>query len=202
MKPINFTCAMVSLSLLCSGCVSGKEITTDYTNTISQMRSFFGERMAADQVTGAAVALVDGDRVVWVEGFGYADAAKNVAAKSDTIFEIGSNSKQLATLALMRLSDAGKLDIDKPIESYLPEFRINQRFPLSSPVTIRSILTHHSGLPTDIFIGSFTANRADPLWLDWLLGYLKDEYTANPVGYASAYSNTAFALLHKVIENA
>jgi hypothetical protein len=103
---------------------------------------------------------------------------------------------------LMRLTDEGKLEIDKPVESYIPAFSINQRFPQSSPITIRSMLTHHSGLPTDIFMGGFTANKADPLWLDWLTGYLKDEYTANPVGYSFAYSNTAFVLLHKVMESA
>lgn len=203
MKTFRSVNALLIAFIFLTGCENHSEfVTTDYSGVISEMRTFINERMEADQVTGAAIALVDGKRLVWAEGFGYADKENNIPAASDTIFEIGSNSKTLATIALMRLSDDGKLNIDDPLTTYIPEFSINQRFPSSAPITIRSMLTHHSGLPTDIFIGSFTANNPDPLWTDWLIEYLAGEYTAMPVDYAFAYSNTAFALLTTVIANA
>ncbi len=203
MKTFRSVNALLIVFIFFIGCDNYNEpVTTDYSGVISEMQTFIHERMEADQVTGVAIALVDGKRLVWSEGFGYANKENNIPVAPDTIFEIGSNSKTLATIALMRLSDDGKLNIDDPLTTYIPEFSINQRFPSSAPITIRSILTHHSGLPTDIFIGSFTANNPDPLWTDWLIEYLTGEYTAMPVDYAFAYSNTAFALLTTVIMNA
>ncbi len=199
-----FALVILSILVLLGGCSStseNKPAATDYSKVIEEVRDYINQRMPTDMVTGAAIALVDNGQVVWAEGFGHADKEKGILARSDTIFEIGSVSKTLTTMALMRLVEAGKLDIDKPLETIISEFSINQRF-TSLPITVRSMLTHHSGLPTDIFIGGFTVNNPDPLWVDWLTGYLVDEYTANPVGYSFAYSNTAFALLHKVIENA
>jgi CubicO group peptidase (beta-lactamase class C family) len=204
MKDFRLALIMISFSALFAGCSSSgtnDSAPVDYRQVIDEVRAYIDEGMTANMVTGAAIALVDDGQIVWTEGFGYSDKENTVAARPDTIFEIGSISKTLTTMAVMRLVDAGKLDIDKPLETIIPEFTINQRF-TSLPITVRSMLTHHSGLPTDIFIGGFTANSPDLLWVDWLLGYIKDEYTANPVGYSGAYSNTAFALLHKVIENA
>jgi len=204
MKIFRFALVMLSILILFAGCSSSSQndtAPTDYSQVIEAVRAYINEGMTANMVTGASIALVDNGQIVWTEGFGFADKENAIAARPDTIFEIGSISKTLATMAVMRLVDEGKLDIDKPLETIIPEFSINQRF-RSLPVTVRSILTHHSGLPTDIFIGSFTVNNPDPLWADWLLGYLSDEYTANPVGYSGAYSNTAFALLEKVIEYA
>ena len=197
--------ALLSLLALLEGCSTNTSdnvpASTDYSQVAEQMRAYINDQMPVNMVTGAAIALVDDGRLVWSEGFGYADREAGVPAGADTIFEIGSVSKTLTTMALMRLVDEGKLDIDQPVETYIPEFTINQRF-TSLPITVRSMLTHHSGLPTDIFIGGFTVDSPDLTWVDWLIAYLKDEYTANPVGYSGAYSNTAFAMLHKVIENA
>ncbi|MEI6309932.1 MAG: serine hydrolase domain-containing protein [bacterium] len=202
MKAIRLTAALLLAVFLLCGCVTKPSSSTDYSAVILQVRNFITERMPQDQVTGMAIALVEGSKVVWSEGFGYADKENNISAKPDTIFEIGSVSKTLATMAVLRLLDAGKLGLDDPLAKYIPGFGINQRFPDSEPITIRSVLTHHSGLPTDIFIGSFTVGQPNNGFTDWLVGYLVQEYTSNPVGYSFAYSNTAFAMLHKVIENA
>jgi CubicO group peptidase (beta-lactamase class C family) len=193
---------MMTFLVIFAGCSSSSNTPdeTDYSSVISETRAYVNENLAANGIMGASAALVDGNRLVWAEGFGYADKNADVKAAPDTIFEIGSVSKTLTTMALMQLVDEGKLDIDKPVETYIPEFGIIQRF-TSLPITIRSMLTHHSGLPTDIFVGGFTVDAPDLTWTDWLAGYLEDEYTANPVGYSLAYSNTAFALLQKVIEN-
>jgi CubicO group peptidase (beta-lactamase class C family) len=162
------------------------------------MTPYIENSMAQGNVTGLSIALVDGQNVVWSRGFGYADKEANLPATADTIYEIGSLSKTFAATAIMRLVEEGRMDIDQPLTTYLPGFSINQRFPASGPITIRSILTHHSGIPGDLFNGAFTEGQ--PFDYDaWLLDTLKNEYTAAPVDSVFAYSNSAIALLRPVI---
>ncbi len=170
-----------------------------YESTISRMTACIQDDMARNKVTGLSIALVDDQKVVWARGFGYADKEAEVPAEADTIYEIGSISKTFAAMAVMRLVEEGLMDLDQPLNAYLPTFSINQRFPDSRPISIRSILTHHSGIPGDLFNGAFT--EGDPFDYDtWLLGYLQNEYTSAPVGSVMAYSNSAIDLLRPVIE--
>jgi CubicO group peptidase (beta-lactamase class C family) len=194
--------ALALLLVAMPACVgSTQPPPTDYSAVIAAMPAVVKKAMDENQVTGLAVALVDGQRVVWAQGFGYADLEAKVPAAPDTVFEIGSNSKTITALAVMRLVEQGKIDLDKPIQTYLPQFSIKQRFPESGPITVRSLLTHHNGIPGDIFINSFVT-KPDPNWINWLIDDLKGESTAAPVGYAMAYSNSAFNLLEPVIVNA
>jgi CubicO group peptidase (beta-lactamase class C family) len=181
----------------CGGSSSGSNpAAVPYSNTINQMTAYIENHMAQNNVTGLSIALVDGQNVVWARGFGYADKENNIPADADTIYEIASVSKTFAAATIMRLAEQGLIDIDKPITTYLPGFSINQRFPASGPITIRSILTHHSGIPSDLFNGAWTEGQAFD-YDTWLLDYLKNEYTSVPVGSVFAYSNSAFALLHQ-----
>jgi len=191
-----------ALILAVCGCTGGSDTPPEpYANTIAQMTTYIENSMAQSNVTGLSIALVDGQNVVWSRGFGYADKEANVPAAADTIYEIGSLSKTFAATAIMRLVEEGRMDIDQPLTTYLPGFSINQRFPQSGPITIRAILTHHSGIPGDLFNGAFTEGQ--PFDYDtWLLDILKNEYTAAPVGSVLAYSNSAIALLRPVIEAA
>ena len=190
---------LLTLMLPVCGCTGGSDTPpAPYANTVAQMTTYIESSMAQSNVTGLSIALVDGQNVVWSRGFGYADKEANVPAADDTIYEIGSLSKTFAATAIMRLVEEGRMDIDQPLTTYLPSFSINQRFPASGPITIRSILTHHSGIPGDLFNGAFTEDQ--PFDYDtWLLDTLKNEYTAAPVGSVLAYSNSAITLLHRVI---
>lgn len=201
-KPMLLPSALLiqfALILAVCGCTGGSDTPPEpYANTIAQMTTYIENSMAQSNVTGLSIALVDGQNVVWSRGFGYADKEANVPAAADTIYEIGSLSKTFAATAIMRLVEEERMDIDQPLTTYLPGFSINQRFPQSGPITIRSILTHHSGIPGDLFNGAFTEGQ--PFDYDtWLLDTLKNEYTAAPVGSVLAYSNSAIALLRPVI---
>jgi len=194
--------AALFLAFAAGGC-SGRSgaPAVSYENTIVRMTAHIEDSMAKQNVTGLSIALVDGQNVVWMRGFGHADKEANLPAQADTIYEIGSISKTFAAAAIMRLVDEGRMDIDQPLAAYVPAFSIKQRFPGSGPITIRSILTHHSGIPGDIFNGAFTEGQPFA-FRPWLLDILKNEYTAAPVGSVMAYSNSAMALLHLAIEAA
>jgi CubicO group peptidase (beta-lactamase class C family) len=153
------------------------------------------KEMKKNQVIGVSIAIVDNQRIVWAQGFGYADVKNNVPATSETVYRIGSISKLFTVMATMQLAEQGKVDIDKPLKKYLPQFSVKSRFPDSGPITLRTIMTHHSGLPSDMPKGALTSESPSTL-----LYRLKDEYVAYPPNYVLAYSNVAMALLGLMVE--
>jgi len=153
------------------------------------------KEMKKNQVMGVSIAIIDNQRIAWAQGFGYADIKNKIPATSETVYRIGSISKLFTVMATMQLAEQGKVDIDQPLKKYLPQFSIKNRFPDSGAITLRTMMTHHSGLPNDMPKGALTSEPPSTL-----LYRLKDEYTAYPTNYVLAYSNVAMALLGLVVE--
>ncbi len=169
----------------------------DYEYTKQYVSWLIQKEMKRNNVTGLSIALVDDQRVVWAQGFGYADTANKVPATPETLYRVGSISKLFTATAVMQLAEEGKIDIDQPLQTYLPEFSVKTRFPDAGPITPRSIMTHHSGLPSNHEKGMWSKNP-EPFTTD--VTYLKDEYTAYPPNYIFSYSNLAVTILGPVIE--
>ena len=169
----------------------------DYSYTREYASWLIRQEMESQQVTGLSIALVDDQKVVWAEGFGYADKTKSMAATPDTIYRAGSISKLFTATAAMQLVDDRLLDIDQPLQRYLPEFSVKSRFPEALPITPRTILTHHSGLPSDLLKGMWSRNPAS---LTEEVSLLRNEYAANPPDYVFAYSNVGMTLLGRALE--
>jgi CubicO group peptidase (beta-lactamase class C family) len=111
------------------------------------------------------------------------------------MYRIGSISKLFTAMATMKLVEDGLLDIDRALKNYLPQFSIRNRFSDSGPITPRTIMTHHSGLPSRLAKGMWSSDPPASL-----LDRLKDEYAAYPTNYVFAYSNIGFALLGLMVE--
>ncbi|WP_239649871.1 serine hydrolase domain-containing protein [Methylocucumis oryzae] len=124
--------------------------------------------------------------MVWAQGFGYADAANKIPATPETVYRMGSISKLFTDTLVMQLAEQGKLNIDKPLQTYLPDFWIKTRFTDAGPITPRNIMTHHSGLPGDMSNGMWIQQ---PKPFSQLVGQLKDEYIAYPPNTIWSYSN-------------
>jgi CubicO group peptidase (beta-lactamase class C family) len=164
----------------------------DYSYTKEYITWLVEQQMRKHDVTGLSVALVDDQQVVWAEGFGFADRKNNIAAGPNTIYRVGSISKLFTTLAAMQLVEQGKLDIDKPIRNYLPEISIKSRFPETRPITPRTLMTHHSGLPSDLQKGMWSSK---PENFRSVVEKMKGEYVANPPDTVFAYSNLGMTIL-------
>ena len=93
------------------------------------------------EIPGLAVAVARNGVVVWSEGFGTADVEQRVPVTRDTLFRIGSVSKVLTAAGVARLVEEGRLDLDAPIQEYVPEFPLKQW-----PVTTRQLAAHTSGI--------------------------------------------------------
>lgn len=174
----------------------------DYSSTIELTTQAMEKAMTDSHITGAGIALVDGQNVVWKQGFGYADKAAGTAATADTVFQVGSISKPFVAMALMQLVEQGKLDLDKPLTTYLPEFSIQNRISGVdlSQITTRQLLTHHAGLPYDAYIQSGFTFRPQEMYN--VPGLLKNDWLCFAPGTVYGYSNLGATLASLVLERA
>jgi CubicO group peptidase (beta-lactamase class C family) len=107
----------------------------------------FVEQVMKDwKVPGLAVAVVKDGKVVYAKGFGYRDVRKQLKVTPDTLFAIGSCSKSFTATALAILADEGKVEWDKPVRDYLPDFRLHDAYATAN-IRPRDLVTHQSGLP-------------------------------------------------------
>ncbi len=169
----------------------------DYQYARDTLDGFVRKQMKEHGVVGLSVAVLDDQRVVWAEGFGYADKAAKTTATAHTRYRAGSISKVLTTAAAMQLAEAGKLDIDAPLVKALPEFSIRSRDADAVPITPRMIMTHHAGLPSDRLEGMWTEH---PAHFTSVVEALHDEYRTFPPNFVHAYSNTGFSVLGAAIQ--
>jgi len=193
-----FSTAMVGLVLAgCATTVSrqGAIASGKYPATRAQISRLIREEMEKNGVVGLSIALVDDQTVAWAEGFGYADETRHIPASPQTVYRAGSIAKLFTTLAILRLEEQGKVDIDQGLGAFLPQFSVKSRFSAADPVTPRNIMTHHSGLPCDLSKGMWSGME-----LTEVTQRLKEEYLAYPPDYVFAYSNLGYTLLGHMVQ--
>jgi CubicO group peptidase (beta-lactamase class C family) len=154
-------------------------------------------RLAEVGATGAAIAIVLEGEVVYQGGFGVRDVTSNAPVDADTVFRIGSVSKTITALAIMRLRDQGKLVLDAPAATYLPGVpSLVGPTQDSPPITVRHLLTMTSGLGYDDQWGavSFGKSAAE---LDALLA--RGVSFGGAPGERYRYTNLGYAILGKIV---
>ncbi len=97
-------------------------------------------------VPGVAIAVVQDGHVILSKGYGMRNVSKQLPVTPKTLFAIGSATKSFTVTTLGILVDQGKLDWDKPVREYLPNFRMSDEF-TTERMTPRDLVTHRSGLP-------------------------------------------------------
>jgi CubicO group peptidase (beta-lactamase class C family) len=131
------------------------------------------------KVPGVALAVVQDGKVIYAKGYGYRDLDQKLPVTTSTLFPIGSISKSFTTLTFAMLNDEGKVDWDKPVRNYLPDFQMYDPV-ATEQATPRDLFSHRTGLPRhDIVWYSSDFSRED---LFHRLRYLKP-YT----GFRNAY---------------
>jgi CubicO group peptidase (beta-lactamase class C family) len=170
---------------------------TDYSMAIQNLYDFIPDKMMDEHVKGLSLALVDGDRIVWVKGFGYADADKRIHATGDTLYHLGAVSKIFTAAEVLKLVGEGKIGLDKPLRKYLPEFSIHSRFKRVKALTVRSLLASHSGLPGFFLKGLWVDH---PEGLEDFVSDLKSDYLVAPPQSLYKYSYVDYDLLGRLVE--
>jgi CubicO group peptidase (beta-lactamase class C family) len=149
-------------------------------------------------IPGAALAIVEGERVVHRRGFGQARPGGELPAPQ-TPFFIGSLTKSITALAVMQLVEAGKVELDAPVQRYLPWFRVADP-QASAQMTVRHLLNQTSGLP---FLASEIAldnPDVSPGATERLVRSLSTLKLNGPVGGKVEYSNHNYNILGVLVE--
>lgn len=152
------------------------------------------DAMAAEHIAGAAVAVVKGDQILLLKGYGSADIQKGVAVDpTQTLFRIGSLSKTFAWIALMREVERGTLDLNAPVNDYLPAELKIPGDGFRDPILVKHLMSHTAGFE-DIGLGHMlTGTGADVTALEDYLRDYRPKRVREP-GRIPAYSNYGAAL--------
>ena len=119
---------------------------TPAPTSLNGLDGFIEEIMKEWKVPGLAVAVVKDGKIVHAKGYGLRDVSKGLKVTPDTHFAIGSCSKAFTATALALLVEEGKLEWDKPVIDYLPDFRLYDDY-ATTHLRVRDLVTHQSGLP-------------------------------------------------------
>jgi CubicO group peptidase (beta-lactamase class C family) len=150
--------------------------------------------MARDQIPGVAVGVVERGRLVFARGFGYRDVDAHLPVTPDTLFPLGSCSKALTATAIALLADDGKIALDAPVRTYLPDFSLEDPV-ASATLTTRDLLTHRSGLPRhDLFWYQAPFSR------DELYGRLRFLEPSAPPHTRWQYNSLMFVVAGRIVE--
>ena len=160
---------------------------------VAKLDAFITKALKEYQVPGAAIAVVQNGKAVLVKGYGVRDVTKQGAVDENTIFQLASVTKTLTGAAAATVVDEGKLDWDKPIFNYLPEFVGYDPY-MTRWLTERDLLAQRTGWPA--FSGdqldSFGYDRAEILRR---LRFFKPRYSLREV---AQYSNPGFFVAGEV----
>jgi serine-type D-Ala-D-Ala carboxypeptidase/endopeptidase len=161
-------------------------------------RTMEAYRLAA-HVPGMVWGVVRDGRLVHVKGAGVQDLEAKRPVTPNTLFRIASMTKAFTALSILKLRDEGKLSLDAPVETYVPELR-GWKYPTDDvpKIRVRDLLTHTAGFVTDDPWG----DRQTPMPEEEFTRLLKDgvPFTRGP-GLAMEYSNFGYALLGRVVTN-
>ncbi len=165
-------------------------------NVLNGLREVIEQGLKTMNVPGATVAVVKDGELVFSEAFGFADVENEVRMTTEHILPIGSSSKAFTATAAVMLAAEGKIDLDKPIRSYVPEFEVSDPI-VSREATTRDLLCHRTGMP-----------RHDLMWIGWedldrrdlVANRLKHLPASKPFRSVWQYQNHMFATVGYLIE--
>ena len=162
----------------------------------SEIDSTYTTLLKRNKVTGTSIAIVDNGEIVYATGYGFSDLENKRKADANTIYGIGSITKTFTALSIMQLQEQEKLRVTNSIKDYLTDLKIENPFNDGNQIYINDILSHTSGLPSDIANGFFVDN---PPTISWVIKELNKQRLISPRRYISAYSNVGYGLLGEVI---
>ncbi len=170
--------------------------TPPYANVAAALTQAIQLEMKNQSLPAVSIALVDDQQVVWAQGFGLSDPGQKIPAAADTIYRVGSVSKLFTDTAIMQLVERGRIDLDAPVNRYLPDF--HPANPFGKPITLRELMSHRSGLVREPPIGHYFDSTAPTLQAT--VKSLNETTLVYPPGTHTKYSNAAIAVAGYVLE--
>ncbi len=185
-RPYGISCAlMLGLVVIC---------LLSATAFADKVDDYIKAQMAERHVPGAAVAVIQKGRVVKMKGYGMASVEFAATVTVDTVFEIGSVSKQMTAAAILLLVEDGKVKLDEKISAYLPNTPESWK-----DVTVRNLLTHSSGIKSYTSLDGFELSRR--MTVNQFIAKLAPHPLEFTPGERNIYSNSGFNLLALIVES-
>jgi len=163
--------------------------SNSFEELIDDTRQEIQKRMQEYQIPGAAVAVFDRERTLWLECFGVLGTDSKSPVTPETSFSIMSASKMVTATAVMMAVQNGRLDLDTPITEYLPTFTVNsvhEKTP-EQKITLRDLLSHTAGFDGEAAGGNNAI--AGTLPFTEYAQTIRDTWLLVPVGVRYLYSN-------------
>jgi CubicO group peptidase (beta-lactamase class C family) len=158
--------------------------------------SLAANALSEGPVAGMSIAVVRGKDTVVMKGYGFADVENDVPATAQTVYRIGSITKQFTAAAVLKLAEQGKLSVDDTVGGRVPSLPAAWR-----KATIRQLLNHTSGIPSYTSAGPRWQSRMRiDLPHDSLIGIVANDSMDFPLGTQWRYNNTGYYLLGMMIE--
>lgn len=188
-------CSFAASIVIATGLISACQPDAEKAQAVEAL---IEARLEETGITGLAAAVVYQGQTLSARGYGMADIANNTAVNADTRFQIGSTTKLFTALAVMQLVENGQIQLDDDIRTYLPQFKPKALSSDALTVTVRDLLTHHSGIPS-AFLRSFVLDEADPELFMQSSQWLSDTYLTWPHQQVFAYCNVCFSLMGELV---
>jgi CubicO group peptidase (beta-lactamase class C family) len=174
-------------------------VVTAPPRTIEELKTRLRAVLEREHIAGASIALVDRNGPIWIGGLGVRDRATGAPVGADTAFRVGSLTKSVIALGVMRLVDQGKLDVDRPLREIIPDVAIDNPWEAVAPVTLAHCLEHTAGFDDVRFNEIFATDEGISV---------RDALSINPrsrkvrwrPGTRHAYSNVGYTVAARAIE--
>lgn len=161
------------------------------------LERFVVAQMAQHHLTALAIALVDGDSIVWAKGFGRVDPADSTRpTRADTPFRVASVSKLFTDIGIMQRVERGTFQLDSPVTRFARQFAPANAF--GRPPTLRELLQHRSGIVREPPVGHYFDPTAPSLAAT--VASLNGTALVYAPGTVTKYSNAAIALVGHLLE--
>ncbi len=150
------------------------------------------------RIPGLALAVVQGDKIEYMRGYGSANPAGEPVT-AQTSFITGSIGKAITASALMILVDSGKINLDAPVQQYLPWFTLADK-QAAAKITVRMVLNHTSGLPVNAGLATQGYSDLSPEALENQVRSIKNVKLDNPPGTAYEYANINYQIAGLIVQ--
>jgi CubicO group peptidase (beta-lactamase class C family) len=166
---------------------------------LQEIRDFVVHEVADGNVPSLAIAVAHNGKVVWEEAFGFADVEKGIRATPNTMYRLGSISKPITATAVMRLMEAGVVDLDAPVEAYLGGLTLRYYAGTPEEVTVRRVLQNRAGFPPHNQLFFLDEDPERRPFHETVRRY--GNVVFQP-GWSYIYSNLGYQLLGRLVEQA
>ncbi|WP_252222942.1 MULTISPECIES: serine hydrolase domain-containing protein [unclassified Clostridium] len=175
-----------------------EKINSNYSTVNEKIKEKANTLVEKYGVTSVQYAMMDDGNIISSRNSGVYSKNNNRSITSDTMYGIGSTSKTFTATAIMKLVDMKKIDLDKPIVNYIPEFVMkDERY---KKITTRMLLNHSSGLMGTAYSRTMLWDDNDTIAHDKLLEQLKTQRLKAEPGKFSVYCNDGFTLAEILVE--